>query len=551
MVRLLLILQLITLSYSAYAFIEVTATVDKNPVVVKESFVLTITANDDVDTNALDTSPLMQDFIVGRTSVSSQTSMVNFKTSRSTRWTTLLVPKREGLLTIPSLSINGAKTTPIELEVLSATDSAATSQQDIFITSDISTKEAFVQQQITLTVKLHFSAELKRGSLSEPELEDANISQIGKDDETETIINGKRYRVITRNYTISPQTSGEFVLRSPVFSGEIMLPSSRRGSFLSFAETKPVSVLGDDIALTIKPIPPSVDGMWLPSELLAIHQDWQPSPETFKVGEPITRVITITAAGLAKEQLPELILDMPEGLKVYPDQPELHSGINNGRLVSQMVRNYALVASKAGEYQLPEVSIPWWNTQTNRFETATLPAQTISVLPNEAFESTQPQTPALPTQLPATSSSPVSESIVYRDNPLQWLFLSLWLLTSLAWGYTHWRRQTSSVKMNDNQKPNKAYLLLLAATKKKNYNEIVRLIPEWANEIHQEQIVTLPQALAAFNDDRLNEAINQLQQAQFGRSSIEWQPDSLLESIQRLNQTPKANKQTKLTLNPI
>ncbi|WP_448549189.1 BatD family protein [Thalassotalea fusca] len=551
MVRLLLILQLITLSYSAHAFIEVTATVDKNPVVVKESFVLTVTANDDIDTNALDTSPLMNDFIVGRTSVSSQTSMVNFKTSRSTRWTTLLVPKREGNITIPPLSINGALTAPIKLEVLSANDSSIASQKDIFITSEISTKEAFVQQQITLTVKLHFSAELKRGSLSEPELEDANISQIGKDEETETIINGRRYRIITRNYTISPQTSGEFVLRSPVFSGEIMLPSSRRGSFLSFAETKPVSVLGDDITLTIKPIPSSVDGLWLPSELLAIHQDWQPAPDTFKVGEPITRVITITAAGLAKEQLPELMLDMPEGLKVYPDQPELHSGINNGRLVSQMVRNYALVASKAGEYQLPEVSIPWWNTQTNRFETATLAAQTINVLPNEAFEAIQPQSQVSPAPLSVANAAPESVSIVYRDNPLQWLFLALWLLTSLAWGYSHWRRQTPSEKAIDNNTPSKTYLSLLAAAKKKNYNEILKLLPEWASDVHQTPIFTLSQALATFADDKLNEAVSQLQQAQYGRNSVEWQPDTLLEAVQRLHRTPKTAKQNNMTLNPL
>ena len=66
--------------------INVTASVDKNPVMVNESFILTVEANGDVDRNSFDSSLLMKDFVVGRTSVSSQTKMVNFDTTRSTTW---------------------------------------------------------------------------------------------------------------------------------------------------------------------------------------------------------------------------------------------------------------------------------------------------------------------------------------------------------------------------------------------------------------------------------------------------------------------------------
>ncbi|MDG1751054.1 MAG: BatD family protein, partial [Thalassotalea sp.] len=200
---------------TSFAYVAVTATVDKNPVVVTESFVLTVTADDDINTNALDTSPLMQDFIVGRTSVSSQTSMVNFKTTRTTTWSTVLIAREAGVITIPALSVDSAVTKPIKLNVLAASDPQANKQQDLFIITDISAKEVYVQQQLTLTVKLHFAAELKRGSLTEPSLTGANITQIGKDKEADSIINGRRYRVIERTYAISPQQSGSFTLKSP------------------------------------------------------------------------------------------------------------------------------------------------------------------------------------------------------------------------------------------------------------------------------------------------------------------------------------------------
>ena len=143
----------LTLSPSAFAFLTITATLDKNPVVVNESFVLTITADDDVNTNALDTSALMQHFIVGRTSVSSQTSMMNFKTSRTTKWTTVLNARKAGQYTIPPFTIENKKSQPIAITVLATSDLKAAKQQDLFITSEISTKELYVQQQVTLTVK--------------------------------------------------------------------------------------------------------------------------------------------------------------------------------------------------------------------------------------------------------------------------------------------------------------------------------------------------------------------------------------------------------------
>ena len=98
-------LTLLLLGNKAYALSNVTATVDKNPAMINESILLTVIADDDIDRGALDTSALLNDFIVGQTSVSSQTSMVNFKTSRTTKWQVILIARKAGEFTIPSLTI--------------------------------------------------------------------------------------------------------------------------------------------------------------------------------------------------------------------------------------------------------------------------------------------------------------------------------------------------------------------------------------------------------------------------------------------------------------
>lgn len=556
----------------AQAFAEVVASIDKNPVVANESFVLTITADDDVDSNALDTRALLNDFIVGRTSVSSQTSMVNFKTSRLTKWTTVLIAKHEGNYTIPAFTIDSQTTQPIDVSVVSASNSNADAQQDIFITNEISAKEVFVQQQVTLKVKLHFSSELKRGSLTEPTLTGANIAQIGKDIENETLINGRRYRVIERTYAISPQQSGDFIIKSPLFSGEIMQPSTRRSNFLSFAETKPVSVIGEEIAISVKPIPTNYQGVWLPSELIALHQEWQPEPKNFKVGEPITRVITLTAAGLSEEQLPLIDMEVPAGLKVYPDQAELHTGINNNRLVSQKVRNFAIVASKPGDYLLPEISIPWWNTKTNRIEHATIPAEHITVAPNADMPqaSTQINNPinnVAQASKPSMQTAVTPVQVIVEKTPwLQWLFLGLWLLTCLAWWLS-----AKSTKNNSSEKvfsSNKlstsknnstnAYLALLAAGKKNDMSTTVSLIVPWFNQLTSKhstivQSTTLSDVCQQVNEPAFEQAVIELQQACYGKSPSSWNSDKLLSLIHSINKnfsSSSVSAKTKLSLNP-
>ncbi len=557
MVKVIFSLVFILLSLNSYALTQVTASVDKNPVVVNESLILTVVADDNIDNNALDTSSLLADFIVGRTSVSSQTSMVNFNTTRTTTWTTVLIPRRAGELLIPALTIDGQNSQEIKVKAIEASDMPGNSQQDLFITTKASATDIYVQQQITLTVKLHFSAELKRGSLTEPALAAANILQIGKDKESENIINGKRYRIIERVYAISPQQSGNVLLKSPVFSGEIIMPSSRRSNFLSFAETKPVSVVGEDISLTIKAIPDQVAGTWLPSELLALHQEWHPLPAKFKVGEPITRTITLTAAGLSEEQLPEIKMTVPQGLKVYPDQAELHTGLNNERLVSQKVINFAIVASQAGEYQLPEISIPWWNTVTNKAEMAKIPSQKVTIIPNPELAQV-PVTNVDRKQAEDLTPTAATKTIVVEKNSLwPWIFLPLWLLTLLAWYISAKRSSIQNKKQDANDADiNNGYLSLMAACKQNNGERALNSLLPWAKSYSIDNnrpcsLTTLDALHDYFNSPALSQAIIELQQSYYGKMPGQWRGDSLLVVIQAIQKDKNSKTEPQsLSLNP-
>jgi hypothetical protein len=566
--KLLVLLALLVVSQTTFALSKVTASVDANPVMSNESIVLTVVADDSVERDDLDTSPLLKDFIVARTEVSSQTNMINFKTTRTTRWQIVLIPRHTGKLMIPQLTVDGYQSKAITVEVIEQGSANSTKQQDIFITAELSQNDVYVQQLLALTIKLHIGIQLQRGSLTEPNLPGATIEQIGKDIESDEIINGKRYRIIERTYAITPEKSGEFTLDTPMFSGDILVQSRRRTGFMNFGETKPVNILGDKLTLNVRPIPDSypidANNSWLPSELLTLHQEWQPVNNEFKVGEPITRTITLTAAGLGKAQLPKIIMNAPVGLKIYPDQAELHSSLTKERLISQKRQNFALVASQAGEYVLPEITIAWWNTVTNKYQRAVLPKQTITVLPNADLPQTSmvkvpPTIGTLPkSNLIDNSATPLAPPIIIeKTSNLQWLFLALWLLTVFAW-ITHvfYLKRNRTIKSTHTkpQKVNDAYLALMAACKQNKAEQALSLILPWLNS-HPDnnEITTLAAAQTEINNDAFTCAINDVQQHLYGKEAVEssWSGKDLLKAIQQINAASiEKDSASKFTLNP-
>ena len=563
----LFVLFILITSQTTFALTNVTASIDTNPVMSNESIVLTVIADDSVERDALDTAPLLNDFIVARTEVSSQTSMVNFKTSRTTKWQIVIIPRKVGNLLIPALTVDGYQTQPINVEVVKQGKSNANQQQDIFITAELSSKDIYVQQLVTLTIKLHVGVQLQRGSLTEPQLQGATIEQVGKDQESENIVNGKRYRIIERTYAITPEESGDLTLTTPMFSGDVMVQSKRRSGFLSFGETKPVNVLGEALTLNVRPIPVSFpmdnNNSWLPSELLTLHQEWQPEPSQFKVGEPITRTITLTAAGLGKAQLPKIIMNAPNGLKIYPDQAQLNSNLSKERLISQKRQNFALVASQPGEYTLPKISIAWWNTVTNKYQQATLPEQKITIKANpDAPQSTINNAANAPVvQTPAAATAPISQSIVVeKPSFLQWLFLGLWIITAIAWIlHVRYLKRVgpSKTQVQSTKKVNNHYLALMAACKKNDAEQALNLIIPWLNDslLNQvgDEISTLTDAIVRIDDEGFTTEVNKLQQHLYGKklSDNKWLGDNLLKVIQQINASKtKQDATTAFSLNP-
>src|SRR5262249_34147591 len=147
---------------------------------------------------------------------------------------------------------------------------------------------------------------------------------------------------------------------------------------------KPIRVHGDDIVLQVRPRPASATASyWIPTKNLAVTGEWRPDSLEAQAGEPITLDLHLRAEGLTAAQLPDFasLMQIPPGLKAYPDQPKLKNPPENGALVGERDQSIALIADRAGDFKLPAVSIQWWDTGANQLRTIGLPARTLKVLP--------------------------------------------------------------------------------------------------------------------------------------------------------------------------
>lgn len=422
---LVLFILAITATAPAYAITSLQASVDRNPVIEGESLVLTVVADDDLNSGELNTSALLKDFIVGRTSISRSKQIMNFDARNETRWQVLLSPKSRGNITIPAFQIQGVSSDPITLSVVDR-NSQPQQKQDIFMRASLSSEEAYVGQMLTYRVKLFLALELQRGVLSAPVLQGAQIKQLGEDKDSNEIINGKRYRVIERAYAIVADQPGELTINGASFSGDVLVQAKRNGGMFSFNESRPTQTQAPKSVVLINPEPVEYQGQWLVSDLVVLKEDWPESPVEYKVGDPITRTLTLLASNADETSLPELQLSMPSALKSYPEKPQRKSFVRDKQMVSQLTQTTAIVATKAGTYTLPAIKVPWWNPHLKQQQYATLPARTV-VVTGDATEITN---------RPATSNT-ATNTATYADAGY-WPWVSailaiLWLVTLMLW----------------------------------------------------------------------------------------------------------------------
>lgn len=535
-----------------------------------------------------DLSPLSQDFDVLSTSRSSNVQIINGSMTSSVRVELSLSPKHGGQVRIPAITWGNDKSDPIVVNVNGASQAnpqaqnASAASGKVFLKTSIEPRQSYVQAEVDLTVRLYSAVPLYHADLEIPANSDVLVQQVGADRNETVVENGERYQVVERHYALFPQRSGALTLSGPVLNAQIAVQNRMDpfgNSFKdffgnlpfggAFTTAKPIRLRGDDVELNVLPRPAAAgNDYWLPARDVTLQGEWRPADGHIKAGDPVTLDLHLKAQGLTAAQLPDLnsLLRLPPGVKAYPDQAKLTNDTQDGHLVGQRDQSIALIADRAGEFTIPELSVHWWDTTANEAREAKLPARTLSFAPGAPTASSGATSASsnAPLVAPSAATPPAGEThgtvgaAPWKlDSGSRWVWVSaclaaLWAMTLIAWYLS--RRRPPRLPAATPEKRD-----ITAADARRRFGDACRRndaraarssLQEWIGASNADgRPVSLRAFARAAAEPRLTRLLDDLDRACYAGGA--WEGGALLEALKELPAPQPRNHESREELQPL
>ena len=436
---------------------EVTAWVNKNPVVVGDMFQLRVEAKNVDDAEEPDLSGITGLQILNR-SVQNQTSIVGTSITRTLSWTYIMIAPSSGDYLIPALKVGNEQSTPIALKVTAYSQN----QQQKYVSLDVEVdpKKVYPQQQILVRLRIsRTGVQLENETITPFELKGALVEELSQKSH-QTVKNGKKQKITEILYAVIPEKSGTLDIPQVRYQGEIIQRGPSQNNFGNFGNLfqkrgRRIFSTSTTQSVEVKPLLSGFKNWWLPTDKLVIEEKWQPDPPVFRVGEPVTRTVTIFANGVSGSQIPELKFDYPVTLKGYADQPLIETEKTEKGLKGMRLEKWALIPSHPGKIELPGVSVSWWDIKSDTLQTAVISPKIFDILPvlENLQEIPEEETPELLVNQAATAEvvqekETAIESFFWKI--LAFGFAFIWCATMLMW-FINKNNKAAAVTKNENK----------------------------------------------------------------------------------------------------
>jgi hypothetical protein len=391
----------------AFADAEIEATVDRNSVPIDGQVIYTITVSGGLrQAPNPELPPLDKDWTVHSAGTSRNFSMINGKVSSSSAYRYVLTPRRTGALSIGKARVKVGdstyETNPITITVTAAQGGSSPSpglapgeergsgdDRDLFITTSVSRKSPYVQEQLILTFRFYQRVNL----LESPDYTAPTTTGFWSEDlppqrTFNEVINGRRYYVTEVRTALFATAPGEFTIGPAKL--ECAVPSVRRNidrdPFSLFGqsmfESRKVSLTSDPIKVTVKPLPPGA-----PKEFAGAVGQFDLTAKvdrtTVPQGEPVTLNVVVTGTGNIKT-VPDLTFPALPEFKVYDSSSSSDVTKTDGVVRGTKSYQQILVPLKAGTLTIPPISLAFFDPAAAEYRSVKSGSQQIAVTPGSA-----------------------------------------------------------------------------------------------------------------------------------------------------------------------
>jgi len=175
---------------------------------------------------------------------------------------------------------------------------------------------------------------------------------------------------IVRDYQVFPQLTARYELAGGVIQVRYADPETRQ----------PVSAeitLGPQSFRAVVPAGAEALAPYLGATKLDLEQEIGGETTTLRPGDAVVRTVTARIAGMPAMFLPPLLPESGDtGLRAYAREPRVSDTVaaQTGAVTGTRVEQATYVVEQGGTFELPAITLRWWNTALKQIEETTVPA---------------------------------------------------------------------------------------------------------------------------------------------------------------------------------
>ncbi|WP_083440004.1 BatD family protein [Vibrio hepatarius] len=502
------------------------ATVSKNKVVKNEVFQLKVVVDQKVSSDDIDFSVLEKDFYLGRPSFGTSINIINGKRTSHSEWNISIAAQRIGISTIPAFTVDGASSQPIAIQV--GVDNEQPNVSDLVeVQSHLNKTQLYPNESALLKTRLIIKADprrLQNPQIIPPIAQGLTLAAVGDASQYQSAMDGMEVTVVDQDFRVTADQAGEFTVSGIGFKGSVVYGNNRSGTTRLIDASTPA----EQFKLVVHPIPENYQGNWLPASKLELNQHWTDSSgkpiagaryET-KVGESITREITLDIDGITAERFPNISVNYPSSIRIYQEKPQFS---DLGKGTTRMTLTQVLIPQLEGEIALNDISINWWSSKEKQQQTATIKGLILSVAAGEALNGSEP--------LVLNSLPSSAETITVKDSGfwpyLTALFATLWLITLL---FLFKARSAKTQHKHKTKVPSRKSEALIHALSKGDVVQASFLGKQWLSETQ-------------FSDEQLKQQVKDeldaMNASVYATEKRHWDNKKLIKLVKKLDKSTK------------
>ena len=346
--------------------------------------------------------------VVGGPNQSVSNSWVNGVRSFSKSYTYFLTPTRKGKITIAqaTIEIDGEvyKTTPIQVEVTQAVNNPnspqaranAIADENLHLVAEISKRDPYLNEAITVIYKLYFSSEISVSNVNEVEMPKysdfwSHLIPIPKLEIKRGQYKGQPYNYVTwRKTVLYPQKTGKLVIAPLTLNVSVDVPTNRRDFFGNRVYQKtPKIITAGKRTLEVRPLPQAGRPADFDGAVGDFDLNVKFNKTALKSSESFQAAIKVSGRGNLKLfSLPKL--SAPSSLEVY--EPEHKENVKTNLLGMQgsIEDTYTIVPQYQGKYPIPSVSFSYFDPVKELYVSLKSEEQLIDVFEGPTAASNNP-----------------------------------------------------------------------------------------------------------------------------------------------------------------